>query len=157
MSERSRPTFLTQEGYQRLEQELEYLRKVRRQEVARRLHAALAEGELIENAELEDARNEQSFVEGRILMLQRMLGGAVIIEEGGPREVIGLGSHVTVTEGDGLRETYHIVGSAEADPTKGLISNESPLGQALMGRRVGEAAEVNAPAGVLIFKIVGIQ
>jgi len=159
MSEHSRPTFLTQEGYQRLEQELEHLRKVRRQEVARRLHAALAEGDLIENAELEDARNEQSFVEGRILMLQRMLGSAVIIEEEGPREVIGLGSRVTVTEGDedGQRETYHIVGSAEADPTKGLISNESPLGHALMGRRVGETAEVNAPAGVLIFKIVEIQ
>ncbi|MEA3342455.1 MAG: transcription elongation factor GreA [Chloroflexota bacterium] len=157
MSERSRPTFLTQKGHQKLEQELEHLCKVRRQEVARRLHAALTEGDLIENAELEDARNEQSFVEGRILMLQRMLGSAVIIEEEGPREMVGLGSRVTVTEGDGQRETYHIVGSAEANPTQGLISNESPLGHALMGRRVGEAAEVNAPAGVLIFKIVEIQ
>ncbi|HEY72220.1 MAG: transcription elongation factor GreA [Chloroflexi bacterium] len=157
MSEQSQSTFLTSEGYQRLEQELEHLRKVRRQEVARRLHAALAEGDLIENAELEDARNEQSFVEGRILMLQRMLGSAVIIEEEGPRETVGLGSRVIVTEGNGQREAYHIVGSAEADPTKGLISNASPLGHALMGRKVGETAEVNAPAGVLVFKIVEIQ
>jgi len=157
MSERSQPTFLTQEGYQKLEQELYHLRKVRRQQVARRLHAALAEGNILENAELEDARNEQSFVEGRILTLERMLGSAVIIEEKGPRETVGLGSRVTVTENDGLQETYHIVGSAEADPTKGLISNESPLGRALLGRKIGETAEVNAPAGILTFKIVGIQ
>ncbi len=150
-------TFLTLEGYQRLEQELDHLRSVRRQEVARRLHQALAEGDILENAELEDARNEQAFVEGRILTLESMLRNAVIIEAEGPRETVGLGSRVTVTEEGGPLETYHIVGSAEADPTKGLISNESPLGHALMGRRVGEAAEVNAPAGVLIFKIVGIQ
>lgn len=157
MSERSRPTFLTQAGYQKLEQELGHLRKVRRQQVAQRLHAALAEGDILENAELEDARNEQSFVEGRILALENMLGSAAIIAENGPREMIGLGSRVTVTEEDGLQETYHIVGSAEADPTEGLISNESPLGRALLGRKVGEVAEVNAPAGVLTFKVVGIQ
>jgi len=153
------PTFLTREGYRKLEQELNYLRTIRRQEVARRLHQALAEGDLLENAELEDARNEQAFVEGRILMLERMLRNAVIIEEGeGPREAAGLGSRVTVVEeGDGPPETYHIVGSAEADPSKGLISNESPLGRALMGRKVGERAVVNAPDGVLVFKIVGIQ
>jgi len=157
MSERARPTFLTQAGYQKLEQELDHLRKVRRQQVARRLHAALAEGDILENAELEDARNEQSFVEGRILALESMLGSAVIIAESGPREMIGLGSRVTVAEDDGLQETYHIVGSAEADPTEGLISNESPLGRALLGRKVGEVAEVNAPAGILTFKVVGIQ
>ena len=157
MSERPRSTFLTQNGYQKLEQELEYQRKVRRQEVARRLHATLEEGDVLENAELEDARNEQAFVEGRILTLERILGSAVIIEETGPRETVGLGSRVTVAEDDNQQETYHIVGSAEADPAKGLISNESPLGQALLGRKVGEIAEVNAPAGLLEFKIVGIQ
>jgi len=150
-------TFLTREGYQKLDQELDYLRTVRRQEVARRLHQALTEGDILENAELEDARNEQAFVEGRILALESMLGSAVIIEEEGPRETVGLGSRVTVVEGDGPQETYHIVGSAEADPAKGLISNESPLGQALMGRRVGEKAVVNAPDGVLVFEVVGIQ
>ena len=150
-------TFLTREGYQKLEHELEYLRTVRRQEVARRLHDALAEGDILENAELEDARNEQSFVEGRILTLESILSNAIIIEEEGPRETVGLGSHVTVVEDNGPPETYHIVGSAEADPAKGLISNESPPGQALMGQRVGDIAEVNAPDGVLKFEIVGIQ
>jgi len=153
-------TFLTREGYQKLEQELHYLRTVRRQEVAQRLHQALAEGDVLENAELEDARNEQSFVEGRILTLASMLGSAVIIEEierESPRETVGLGSRVTIVEEDGPPETYHIVGSAEADPTKGLISNESPLGQALMDRKVGEKAVVNAPDGVLVFEVLGIQ
>lgn len=151
------PAFLTREGHEKLQQELGYLRKVRRQEVAQRLNQALEEGPLLENAELEDARNEQSFVEGRILTLENILRNAVLIKEGGPREAVGLGSRVTVIEGDGPPETYHIVGSAEVDPAKGLISNESPLGRALMGRKVGETAEVNAPDGVLVFKVVGIQ
>ena len=150
-------TFLTREGQQRLKQELDHLRTVRRQEVARRLHKALEEGDILENAELEDARNEQAFVEGRILTLESTLRDVVIIEEEGPRETVGLGSRVTVVEGDGPPETYHIVGSAEADPAKGLISNESPLGQALLGRKVGEEAVVKAPGGVLTFEIVGIQ
>ena len=150
-------TFLTREGYQKLDQELNYLRTARRQQVARRLHEALTEGDLLENAELEDARNEQAFVEGRILTLEILLRDAVIIEENGPRDTVGLGSHVTVAEGDGPPETYHVVGSAEADPTQGLISNESPLGRALMGRKVGDTAEVNAPDGVLVFEIVGIE
>ena len=151
------PTFLTREGYRKLEQELNHLRTVRRQEVARRLHQALKEGDILENAELEDARNEQAFVEGRILMLGRMLGDVVMIEEEGPREAVGLGSRVTIVEGDGPPETYHIVGSVEADPAKGLISNESPLGRALMGRKVGGEVVVNAPDGVLVFRIVEIQ
>ena len=150
-------TFLTPHGYQEREQELHHLRTVRRQEVARRLHQALEEGDILENAELEDARNEQAFVEGRILQLETMLRNAVIIEETGPRETVGLGSRVTVVEGDGPPETYHIVGSAEADPARGLISNESPLGRALMGQKVGGKAIVNAPAGVLVFEIVETQ
>ncbi len=149
--------FLTREGYKKLEQQLNHLRTVRRQEVARRLHEALAEGDILENAELEDARNEQAFVEGHILRLESILGNVILIEEEGPRETVGLGSRVTVVEGDEPPETYHIVGSAEADPTRGMISNESPLGQALMGRKVEDTAEVNAPDGVLVFKIVGIQ
>jgi transcription elongation factor GreA len=152
-------TFLTREGHKKLQEELEYLRKTRRQEVARRLHQALTEGDILENAELEDARNEQAFVEGRILTLENMLGSAVIIEEEEhPRGIVSLGSKVTVVEGeDGTPETYQVVGSAEADPTSGHISNESPLGRALMGHKVGEKAEVNAPDGLLVFKILGIQ
>ena len=151
-------TFLTREGYHKLEQELNHLRTVRRQEVAHRLHQALEEGNILENAELEDARNEQAFVEGRILMLENILGSAVIIgEDEGPRETVGLGSRVTVAEGNGPPETYSIVGSTEANPIKGLISNESPLGQALMGRKVGETASVHAPDGTLVFEIINIQ
>ncbi len=150
-------TFLTRAGHEKLEQDLIHLRTVRRQEVARRLHDALEEGDILENAELEDARNEQAFVEGRILMLENTLRNAVIIEDTGPRDTVGVGSRVTVVEGDGPQETYHVVGSAEADPSNGLISNESPLGQALIGRKVGEKAVVNAPDGELEFVIVGIQ
>lgn len=153
----SEQEFLTRAGYEKLEQQLKYLRTVRRQEVAQRLHQALEEGDILENAELEDARNEQAFLEGRILTLESLLRNATIIEEDGPHEMVGIGSHVTVKEDDGPSETYHIVGSAEADPTQGLISNESPLGRALMGLKVGETAEVNAPDGVLEFKIVGIN
>ena len=153
---REEQKFLTREGYDKKMQELDYLRTTRRQEVARRLHQALTEGSLLENAELEDARNEQSFVEGRILALERLLGEAVFIEDG-PHETIELGSRVTVVEGDGPPETYHIVGPAEADPRDGNISHVSPLGRALMGRTVGDVAEVHAPAGVLVFRVVGIQ
>lgn len=152
------PTYVTQQGYDTLSEELNYLRTTRRREIARRLELALAEGPLLENAELEDARNEQAFVEGRILMLERMLADAVIIEEGEePHEEVDVGAHVTITEGDGSPETYRIVGSAEADPTKGLISNASPLGRALLGRRIGDKVTIDAPAGTLEFKIVAIQ
>jgi transcription elongation factor GreA len=153
----SEQEFLTRTGYEKLEQELKYLRTVRRQEVAQRLHQALEEGDILENAELEDARNEQAFLEGRILTVENLLRNATIIEENGPRETVGIGSHVTIKENDESPETYHIVGSAEADPTQGLISNESPLGRALMGLKVGETAKVNAPDGVLEFRIVGIK
>jgi transcription elongation factor GreA len=153
----SEQKFLTRAGYEKLEQDLKYLRTVRRQEVAQRLHQALEEGDILENAELEDARNEQAFLEGRILMLENLLRNAAIIEENGPRETVGIGSYVTIMENQESPETYYIVGSAEADPTQGLISNESPLGRALMGLRVGETAKVNAPDGVLEFRIVGIK
>ena len=151
-------TYLTKQGYERLEEELHHLRTVRRKEIARRLELALEEGPLLENAELEDARNEQAFIEGRILMLERMLGSAVIIKESeGPHEKVEVGSHVTITEGNGSPETYRIVGSAEADPTKGLISNASPLGRAMMGCKIGDRVTIKAPDGKLEFKIVGIQ
>jgi len=152
-----RPVYLTREGYAKLEAELNHLRTVRRQEVARRLHEALAEGDLLENAELEAARNEQAFVEGRILELEALLRQAEIIEESGPGEVVRLGNRVTIVEGDGPPETYHIVGSAEAAPSEGKISYESPLGKALMGRRVGDEVEVDAPGGVLVFRVVEIH
>ncbi|MBN1955811.1 MAG: transcription elongation factor GreA [Anaerolineae bacterium] len=149
--------YLTREGYEKLEEELHHLRKVRRQEVALRLHEALTEGDLLENAELEDARNEQAFVEGRILELERILGSAEIIPESASAEIVGLGSRVTIIEGDYPPETYHIVGSAEAAPSEGKISYESPIGKALMGHQVGDHVKVNAPDGVLVFHIIDIS
>jgi transcription elongation factor GreA len=155
-----RPTFLTREGMQRLEEELEYLRTVRRQEVAHRLHEAMEGGDIQENAEYEDARNERAFVEGRILTLETILSKAVLIEDGtGPTDRVGLGSRVTVVEVDGEEgepENYHVVGSAEADPVAGRISNESPLGRRLMGSKVGDIVKVNAPDGLISFKIIAI-
>ncbi len=154
----TRAVYLTREGYAALEKELEYLKTVRRQEVAKRLHAALAEGELIENAELEDARREQAFVEGRIIALDEQLRHATIIESHAADGVVDVGSHVTVREISGTEEEkYHVVGSAEADPRKGKISNESPLGRALLGKRVGEQAVVQAPAGDITFEIIKVE
>lgn len=151
-------TYLTREGYEKLKEELNYLRTVRRKQIARRLELAIEEGPLLENAELEDARNEQAFVEGRILMLDRMLGNAVIIEETEePHEKVEVGSQVTITEGEGSPETYRVVGSAEADPTRGFISNASPLGRAMMGCRIGDRVTIDAPDGTLEFRIVGIE
>jgi len=156
-----RPTFLTHNGMKKIENELEYLRTVRRQEVAHRLHEAMEGGDVQENAEYEDARNERAFVEGRILTLEMILSKAVLIEDGSrPRGRVGLGSYVTVVEVDGdgdEPEQYHVVGSAEADPVAGLISNESPLGRVLMGATVGEIVTVNAPDGLIQFKIIAIE
>jgi transcription elongation factor GreA len=151
-------TFLTPEGLRKLEEELEYLRTVRRQEVAQRLRAVLEEEQdILENAEYEDAKNEQAFVEGRILTLETILKNVVIIEESGPADRVGIGSRVTVVEEEEEPETYHIVGYAEADPKMGRISNQSPLGQALLGHRVGDEVIVNAPDGILCFRIIAIQ
>jgi len=150
-------TFLTREGLKKLEEELEHLRTVRRAQVAERLHNAQEDGELIENAEYEDAKNEQAFVEGRILTLEAMLSNAVIIKGEGPDGVVALGSKITVKENGGRPEVYMLVGAAEASPKEGRISNESPLGRALLGRRVGDEVKVNAPAGTLSFRVVAID
>jgi transcription elongation factor GreA len=152
-------TFLTREGLKKLEEELEFLRTVRRAQVAERLHDAQEDGELIENAEYEDAKNEQAFVEGRILTLESMLSNAVIIQDSGPEGVVSLGSKVTIKESvsGGKPEVYQLVGAAEANPKQGRISNESPLGKALLGRRVGDEVKVNAPAGTISFRVVAIE
>lgn len=153
----SEETFLTEEGLKKLEQELEHLRTVKRAEIAERLHQAMEDGELIENAEYEAAKNEQAFVEGRILTLETMLNNAVIIKADGPQGQVHLGSTVTVREEGSSPEKYQLVGAAEADPRHGRISNESPLGKALMGRKVGDEIKVNAPAGTLTFTVVEIN
>ena len=117
----------------------------------------MGEGDIDENAEYDDAKNEQSFVEGRILTLETMIKNAVLIEEGKRRDQVMLGSTVTIAENGGEPETYHLVGSAEADPRRGRISNESPLGRALLGKRVGDSVTISAPAGTLTFQIIAIQ
>jgi transcription elongation factor GreA len=154
----SEQTFLTRDGLKKLEEELNYLRTVRRAQVAERLHNAQEDGELIENAEYEDAKNEQAFLEGKILSLEAMLSNAVIIAENdGSNGVVSLGSKVTIKEaGGGKPESYQLVGAAEANPKDGRISNESPLGRALLGRKVGDDVKVNAPAGTISFRVVAI-
>ena len=156
MSEQT--TYLTREGLKRLQDELEYLKTTKRQEVADRLHAAMDEGDIDENAEYDEAKNEQAFVEGRILTLETMFKNYVLFEDHATdSEEVSLGSTVTVVEGDSPQEKYHLVCAAEADPTQGRISNESPLGRALIGRRVGDTVQVSAPAGLLTFRILKIE
>jgi transcription elongation factor GreA len=150
---------VTPEGLRELEARLDYLRNVRRAEVAARLHQALEEGgELVENAEYEDAKNEQAFVEGDILRLETILSNVQIIERQGPKDVVSLGHKVKVQQkGHKETEIFHIVGAAEAKPKEGRISNESPMGKALMGHKVGEKVTVRAPDGPIEFTIKSIQ
>jgi transcription elongation factor GreA len=149
--------YLTAEGLKKLEVDLEHLRTVRRQEVAQRLREAMEGGELIDNAEYEAAKNEQAFIEGRILELEHKLAQAMLIEPGEPSDVVRIGSTVIVKQDDKKRETFTIVGAAEANPKEGLISNESPLGVALLDHQVGDDVEVDAPVGILRFRIVKIK
>lgn len=153
-----KPVFLTEHGLRKLEEELHYLETERRSQVAARIRSAKEEGDISENAEYDDAKHEQAFVEGRIMTLRAMIGNAAIIENDGSSEEVCLGSRVVVLEeGQEDSEVYHIVGSAEADPLDGRVSNESPIGRALMGRRVGDAVSYQAPAGEIRFTILSIN
>lgn len=153
-----KPIFLTPEGRAKLEAELEQLKTVRRAQVAERIHAAKEEGDITENSAYDEAKNEQAFVEGRILTLEQMLKNAVMINETRASDSVGIGSYVTVVErGRRDDEMYQIVGSAEADPTRGRISNESPVGRALLGKRVGDEVQVKIPDGVRHLKITEIR
>ncbi len=148
--------YLTKEGFQKLQEELDYLRTVKRQEVAERLHEAMEGGELIENAEYEAAKNEQAFVEGRIQELEVILAAAHIIDGNTHQDptIVDVGDTVTIEEEGGEPEEYTIVGAAEANPREGKISNESPLGKALLNHRPGEIVTVDAPGGSFKVKIV---
>ena len=150
---------LTREGLEQLEQELEHLRTVKRTEVKERLKEAIALGDLSENSEYDDAKNEQAFMEGRILELEKMNRNAKIIEEGEQQaDVIRVGSLVTVKdiEFDEITE-YRLVGTVEADPMNNRISNESPVGRALLGHKAGEIIDVEVPAGIIQLEIVSIS
>jgi len=150
-------SFLTRQGFQKLQDELDFLRTTKRQEVAARLHEAMEGGELIEDAEYEAAKNEQAFVEGRIQELEILLANARVIDENKKNDIAQVGAKVTVQEEGSEPELYTIVGPAEANPREGLISNESPLGRALIGHRENDTVRVDAPAGSFKVKIVKIQ
>ncbi|HET6845247.1 MAG TPA: transcription elongation factor GreA [Anaerolineales bacterium] len=153
----SEATYLTREGMQKLKNELEQLKGPRREDLARRLRSAIQMGDLSENADYHKAKEDQGFLEGRIQELEHLLRNAVIIEKNSAAEFVGLGHHVTIQEGNSPPETYHLVGAKEADPRNGRISNESPIGRALAGRKVGDVVEVDAPSGGLRFTILKIE
>ncbi len=151
------PILLTPEGRERLRAELEHLRTVRRPQLADQLREAIDEGDLTENAGYENAKHEQSFVEGRIVTLETLLTRAVVVEGARGSDRVTFGSTVTVMERGGREESFRIVGFAEADPDNGRISNESPLGGALLDHKVGDEVTVEAPDGVLYFEILDIR
>lgn len=154
------PEFLTPEGYKKLQQELDHLRNVRRKEVAQRLHEAAESslGEFVEDPEFEAAKNEQSFVEGRIRELELLLANAQVITRSRKKaEAVDIGTTVIIREGRRKPEEYYIVGAPEANPRDGKISHESPLGKALMGKKIGDNVEVKAPNGAFTVKVVEIK
>ncbi len=156
MNNLEKPQYVSADGLKKLQAELEELRTTKRQEVADRIHAAMEFGDYSENSELEQAKNDQAFLEGRIMTLEQTIKNAVVIDEKSRHDLVEIGSHVTV-EADGRKEKYVIVGSAEAAPAEGKLSNESPVGRALMGHRAGETVKMAVPAGTIEMKIVSIS
>lgn len=149
-------TVLTPEGHQRAKQELDELKNVKRKEIAGRIQDAKELGDLSENAEYAEAKNEQSFVEGRIVELENLLKTAVVVDSPTDSTVVRVGSTVTV-KGKNQAATYTIVGSNEADPSAGKISNESPLGKAFIGKRTGDSITVTTPAGETVYTVQNIK
>ena len=150
---------LTKEGFQKLQQEIEYLSTERRREVAERIKVAREFGDIAENAEYDDAKNEQAMLEHKIAQLEeRLLSARVITKKEISKDSVSIGSHVRLRDMQQNKTfEYHIVGSAEANPTENKLSNESPVGKAIMGRKKGEVVEVAAPRGALKFKIMEIK
>lgn len=150
--------YLTSEGKQRFSAELRELVSVRRHEVEERIRRAKEFSDTVDNAEYDEAKTEQAFVEGRIQDLERMLSAAKVIEEPTSKaDYVRMGTHIKVVDPEGEEETFYLVGSHEADPRRGLISNESPIGRALIGKRVGDEVTVVAPAGAFTLKILDIS
>ena len=159
MSENKKQYVMTYEGVKKLENELEYLKTVKRKEITEKIKVALGYGDLSENSEYDEAKNDQAFTEGRIVTLENMLKNAVVVDESEiPKDVVSVGSKVKVKDYEFDEEVeYSIVGSAEADPMNFKISNESPVGSALIGKKIGEIVEVQIPDGVNKFEILGIS
>jgi transcription elongation factor GreA len=151
-----KPVYLTAEGKTGLEEELTHLKMVRRPEVADRIQQAKLDGDVSESGEYEDAKNEQAWVEGRIRTLEHMLQNSRIIE-GVRSDTIMLGSQVQLRDGEGIEYKWTIVGSAEANPRQSRISNESPVGKALMGKKKGDKVSVDAPGGREEFTILKVE
>ncbi|HRE47656.1 MAG TPA: transcription elongation factor GreA [Aggregatilineales bacterium] len=150
--------YLTEEGAAELRRELDELKTVKRPELAAKLKEAISQGDLSENADYQDAKEQQAFLEGRINHLEELLRAATIISNDKTRgKTIQVGSEVTVQEGNDPPETYIIVGAAEANPREGRISNESPLGKSLLGKKQGNKVKVETPSGVVTFVIKAIK
>ena len=150
---------LTEDGYKKLVEKLNYLKSVKRIEIAERLKAAIALGDLSENSEYDDAKNEQAFPEGEIAETEQKIRNSDIIKNDGTnKDIVQMGNTVVIKDLEfGDEDTFTIVGSTEADPDENKISNESPVGAAIIGQQVGSTVEVNAPAGVLKYQIVEIK
>ena len=159
MSENKKQYVMTYEGVKKLENELEYLKTVKRKEITEKIKVALGYGDLSENSEYDEAKNDQAFTEGRIIQLENMLKNAVVVDESEiPKDKVSVGSIVKVMDYEFDEEVeYTIVGSAEADPMNFKISNESPVGSALIGKKVGDVVEVAVPSGVSKFEILEIR
>jgi transcription elongation factor GreA len=150
--------YLTEDGAKKLREELDYLIHVRRPEVAQHIHDAKADGDISENAGYDEAKNEQAFVEGRIAKIQQILKHAVIVDQAGDSDTVQIGHEVAIREvGTDEEEIYTIVGSAEIDPSNGKISHKSPLGSALMGKKVGDRVAVKTPGGIVHFEVLRIK
>ncbi len=151
--------FFTPEGLSKIEQEIEYLKTVRRKEVAERIKVALGYGDLSENSEYDEAKNEQAQVEERIVKLENMVRNARVIDEKDlDEDIVNIGSKVSIKDiSTDEVDDFVIVGSAEADPLEGKISNESPVGAKLLGLRVGDIAEIEIPDGIIRYEVVGIS
>ena len=156
MNNLEKPQYVSAEGLKKLQAELEDLRTTKRAEVAQRIHAAMEFGDYSENSELEQAKNDQAFLEGRIMTLEQTIKNAQLIDDKAKYDLVEVGSHVTI-ESDGGKEKYVIVGSAEASPGEGKISNESPVGRALMGHKAGETVRMSVPAGTIEMKILTVS
>lgn len=152
------PVYLTAEGRDEMVKELKFLINDRRPELAAKLKEAVSQGDLKENADYHDAKEQQAFVEGRIKYLENALHNAEIISTGSGNGTITIGSRVTIVEvGEDQEENYFIVGAAEANPPEGKISNQSPIGSALLGHKVGDKVKVTTPAGEITFKIKKVK
>jgi transcription elongation factor GreA len=153
----TQPAYLTKGGLERLKEERENLFTVRRHDVAERIQRAKEMGGAVDNAEYEEAKNDQAYIEGRILTLDTLITNARIIEENAHSDVVRIGSTVQVQDEKGRKKKYKIIGSAEADPSQGSISNVSPIGKALLGKSAGDVADVAVPAGQIQLKVLRIS